>query len=97
MNGEQYLLIKLAEEANEVAQMALKTAQFGSEEVMPGQPLTNRQRLHAELNDLQAAIHMLNVDGGMLDYTPDQAAIDRKVQKVFKFWKYSISLGMVRS
>lgn len=33
MNREQYLLGKLAEEGSEVAQMALKTQQFGLDDV----------------------------------------------------------------
>ncbi|MEW0941027.1 hypothetical protein [Acinetobacter baumannii] len=32
MSHEQFLLMKLAEEATEVAQIALKTAQFGMNE-----------------------------------------------------------------
>ena len=52
MNRLQYLLTKLAEEANEVGQIALKTQQFGVDEGMPGQPFTNAERTHQELNDL---------------------------------------------
>ena len=95
MNVEQYLLTKLAEEASEVAKMALKVQQFGMDEVVPGQPLTNRQRLHAELNDLNAAITMLNGDCD-LGYVRDELAVSFKVSKVDKFMRYSIRLGKVQ-
>lgn len=50
MNQLQHLLTKLAEEGAEVAQIALKTQQFGPNEVMPGQPLDNFERCHHELD-----------------------------------------------
>ena len=56
MNREQYLLGKLAEEGSEVAQMALKTQQFGLDEVYVDE--SNRQRLHGELNDLLTIVHL---------------------------------------
>lgn len=52
MNHLQHYLTKLAEEGSEVAQIALKTQQFGADEVMPGQPLNNFERCHLELDDL---------------------------------------------
>ena len=35
MSYEQFLLLKLAEEASEISQIALKTAQFGMLETLP--------------------------------------------------------------
>lgn len=46
MTRLQLLLSKLAEEGAEVAQIALKTAQFGIEETCPSQPFTNAERAH---------------------------------------------------
>ena len=77
MDYEQYLLGKLAEECAEVGQRALKTAQFGMDEVQPGQALDNAERLHAELDDLMAIVELLNVHHG-LNYTPNAARIAAK-------------------
>jgi len=93
MNLNQYLLTKLAEEASEVAKISLKTQQFGFNEVCPGQRFTNAERLHQELDDLQAAIEMLNDVG--LGYIPNPVAIETKKDKVFHYLKYSVGLGMV--
>jgi len=60
MNHLQHYLTKLAEEGSEVAQIALKTQQFGPGEVMPGQPFNNFERCHQELDDLWAMVEELN-------------------------------------
>lgn len=96
MNREQYLLTKLAEECNEVAQMALKTQQFGFEESMPGQPYTNRERLIQELNDLYGILQMLNNEYRLM-YIPDEQAVSDKMTKVNKYYGYSVDLGMVNN
>ncbi|MDP2026247.1 hypothetical protein [Sulfuriferula sp.] len=94
MNRLQLLLNKLAEESTEVAKIALKTAQFGLMERCPGQPLTNAERTHQELDDLMAAVEMLNEEFGF-GYEPNQTRIEAKKTKVNKFAAYSQSLGMV--
>lgn len=93
MTRYQYLLTKLAEECCEVAQIALKTQQFGANEVLTGQPLTNQQRVHRELHDIMASIAMLNEVG--FDYRPDDAAIARKQSAVEYYLDKSRALGMV--
>lgn len=61
MNRNQFILMKLAEECAEVAQRAIKSMQFGAEEVQKNSPsenkaaetfLTNKSRLSDELTDL---------------------------------------------
>lgn len=52
MTITQHLLGKLAEEGSEVAQIALKTQQFGLSEKCPGQPFDNAERTHQELDDI---------------------------------------------
>lgn len=94
MNQLQHLLIKLAEEGAEVAQIALKTSQFGPDEIMPGQPLSNFQRCHQELDDLMAMVEMLNDKYGF-GYTPNRERMDAKKVKVQKYLGYSIHLGLV--
>lgn len=93
MNKTQYLLCKLAEEASEVAQIALKAQQFGLDEVYPKVGLRNSERLTQELNDLMASITML-VEAGYV-YQPDDIAIQKKYEKVEKYMEYSQRLGMV--
>lgn len=94
MNQLQHLLTKLAEECSEVAQVALKTQQFGPYEVMPGQPYNNFERTHHELDDLWAMIEELN-DKFDFGYTPNRARIEAKKAKMQKYLGYSIHLGQV--
>lgn len=94
MNQLQHLLAKLAEEGSEIAQIALKTTQFGPEEVMPGQPLSNFQRCHSELDDLWAIVEMLN-DQYEFNYAQSRERIEAKKEKVRKYLEYSIHLGLV--
>lgn len=95
MDALQYYLTKLAEEAAEVGQIALKAQQFGPQEVMPGQPLNNFERCHLELDDLHAMVEELNEKFGF-GYTPNRERIEAKKQKVEKFLGYSTRLGMVK-
>lgn len=94
MNQLQYYLGKLAEEGSEVAQIALKTQQFGAHEVMPGQPLNNFERCHRELDDFWAMVEELNEKFGF-GYVPNRARIEAKKAKVRTYLGYSIHLGMV--
>lgn len=93
MTRTQLLLAKLAEEGVEVAQIALKAQQFGLTEIRPGQPLSNAQRIHLELDDLMAQIEMLNECG--LDYVPNRDHIEAKKRKVDQFAALSVRLGQV--
>lgn len=94
MNRLQYLLTKLAEESSEVAQIALKTQQFGLEEQHPKLEFTNRQRIHQELDDLFAIVDMLNSEF-FFEYLPNLEALDKKIMKVNKYYEYSKNLGLV--
>lgn len=94
MDHLQYYLTKLAEECSEVAQIALKTQQFGPTEIMPGQPLTNFERCHAELDDLMAIVEELNDKYGFA-YKPNRGKIEAKKTKVKKYLGLSIDLGKV--
>lgn len=93
MKTQHFLLLKLMEECSEVAQRASKTIQFGYDEVQEGQDKTNRERLHAELDDLVSMIHILNSATG-LGYVFKKAAVAQaKSNKLQKFYKYSQQLG----
>ena len=58
MNYQQYLLVKLAEEASEVAQMAIKCSLFGYDSVDPRESTgeTNAFKLFKELLDFSAVM-----------------------------------------
>lgn len=94
MNRQQLLLAKLAEECSEVAQIALKTQQFGLDEKRPGQPYANRERIHQEINDMLAVIEMLNKEFNF-DFKPSRLKILNKKKKINKYADYSVRLGQV--
>ena len=94
MNRLQYLLIKLAEEASEVSQIALKTSQFGMEETCPGLLENNKQRIHSELNDLWGIVTMLNNEFNF-EFKLDPVKVDLKQLKVNKYYEYSKEQGMI--
>ena len=94
MNHLQHYLTKLAEEGAEVAQIALKTQQFGPCEVMPGQPFNNFERCHQELDDLWAMVEELNEKFGF-GYAPNRERMEAKKTKAQKYLLFSIHLGMV--
>jgi len=95
MTNTQYLLVKLAEEAAEVAQKALKAAHLGMEEVEPDQSFTNAERLQLELDDMHAIVTMLNMECAFA-YTPSLLAVSVKRDKVRRYRDYSIGLGLVK-
>lgn len=101
MTLSQYYLVKLAEEAAEVAQIALKAAHFGLSERHPERVETNAQRIYAELNDLLAMVHRLGeVSAGEFWFdigSPEPMAISAKLGKVAHYLAYSQSLGLVES
>lgn len=94
MDSTQYLLIKLAEEAAEIAQIALKSAQFGLDNIEPGKDKTNAQRIHSELNDLSAVVDALNerID---FQYARNYGAVLVKREKMAFYEAYSRQLGLV--
>ncbi|MEM8499880.1 MAG: hypothetical protein AAF542_17790 [Pseudomonadota bacterium] len=96
MTLEQHLLGKLAEEASEVAKIALKAQQFGLHEVREGQSLSNAERIYEELNDLEASVRML-CDNTAFWFEPDEPSIRDKNDRVYKYLRLSVELGQVES
>jgi hypothetical protein len=92
LNRTESLVNGLGEEGAEVAQIASKINRFGMQEVFPGQPLTNAQRAHRELDDIWAMVELLNEESGF-GYTPNRENIEAKKAKFNKFYAYSQSLG----
>ena len=72
MNYQQYLLVKLAEEASEVAQIAIKCSLFGYDSVDPREDTgeTNALKLVKELLDFSAVMTELE-DSTDIDFNPD--------------------------
>lgn len=100
MTRTEMLLTLLAEESAEVAQRCAKALRFGLAEVEPGQPLTNAQRIMAEVNDFIAVYQLLA--GPVVSPTtplfrgrPEDfmAAIVAKQQKVERYLSYSRECG----
>lgn len=98
MNRLQFLLTKLAEEAAEISQIALKTQQFGLHEKQHKDGPSNRERIIGELNDFNAIIHLLNGEfnlGYHLTDPKNHLAMSAKIGKVAHYYEYSKSLGLV--
>lgn len=96
VNKNEYLLTCLGEECNEIGQRASKALRFGLAEVQPGQPLSNVERLAAELDDLMGVLQLLR-EQGVMDYQPNPARIADKQAKLRAFMGYSESLGTLQA
>lgn len=94
MNLQEHLLTCMAEECVETAQRITKALRFGLEEIQPGQPLTNLQRINVELTDLMAVASMLNDHG--VDIKPDPDGFLFKKAKVMKFALYAKDQGALQ-
>jgi NTP pyrophosphatase (non-canonical NTP hydrolase) len=88
MNNEQYLLGKLAEEAAELAQIAIKAQQFGLAHVFGGSGnpdiLSNLQRIEDEYNDIVGIVAMLEAE----ENVEINVITDKVVEKVKKTAKW---------
>lgn len=93
MNYRQYLFSKLAEEASEIAQMAIKSQVFGEESVDPRENGdNNRQKLEKEILDLTVIIKLLYpnyFNEGFNEMTPQQAIeyMEMKTEKVSRYYE----------
>ena len=63
---------------------------------MVGQPFTNAERMHREIDDFMAAVEMLNEECGF-GYVPDREKIEAKKLKVNKYAALSAELGQLAS
>lgn len=89
MNKNEYLLSKLAEECNEVAQQCHKSQCFGLEEIQEDQTLTNSQRISNEYADL-VSVFMMCLDEKIIPPDPEfHLKVAAKKEKVLKYMEYS--------
>lgn len=96
MNRVQYLLIKLMEEASEVTKQAAKASQFGLDSRVPGRGgETNEDLLCFELDDLIGVVDMLRKEG-FVRYNPDTERMERKQDKVNRYYEMSKLDGHVQ-
>lgn len=93
MTFEQLLCGKIAEEACEVAQRALKAQQFGLDEVQEGQDEDNALRLKKEITDLLVVIDMLERRSDVALLKVTLSDYEAKRLKVLKFADLSRELG----
>ena len=85
---EREVLTILGEECNEVGQRVAKLLRFGRDEVQPGQPFNNSQRLGFEIGDIFAMVAMAR-DLGLVDQASIDHGIWRKPQQLAKFMQTS--------
>lgn len=100
MNAQEHLLTCVAEEGNEVAQIASRISQaahkalrFGLDDGYPDTDRTNRSDLVREVNDLIGALEALQEAGVALPGLYDRAAIDAKKAKIKKWMGYAEGKG----
>ena len=86
MNKQEHYLLKIMEECTEVGQRASKAIQFGMEEIQQGQPLTNRERLIQEINNLVCVVEVA-LESDINDMI-DLEALKAKYLKVEKYRDY---------
>lgn len=96
LTEQQYLLICLGEECNEVGQAISKWLRFGMEDVNFLHPdgKNNNQRLVAEINDFFGTLEKL-VSVVSLSGICDREAIDAKIQKLDEMMEYSRKVGIL--
>lgn len=92
MTRQEHLLIRAMEECAEVAQRISKALVFGLDEVQPGQPLTNRDRVVAEYTDLVAVMEMAGFPLAVVN----GRRVDEKIAKVEKYLRYSEQCGTLQ-
>ena len=95
LGPDQYHLTKIAEEAAEVSQRALKAMQFGFGETQPGEAEDNLQRLVGEYQDLVITFENMASYFEGLDITISDAQREKRLAKMQKFLELSQRLGQV--
>ena len=90
MNKQQYYLIKLAEEATELAQVAIKCAQFGMDEVHPNTLEKNFEALNKEWNDVNACAILVENTDDRFEWEANSDLLDMKFVKIEKYRKISV-------
>jgi hypothetical protein len=93
MNKEQYYLVKLAEEASELALAAIKCAQFGMDEQHPVTLQTNLEGLNKEFVDVIASAFMVAAVDERFAIDPENDELEIKWAKIEKYREIAKKLG----
>lgn len=93
MRKAEMLWAILQEELAEVIQEVAKLLRFGPGEIMPGQELTNLERVVNELNDLWAMVAMIANAGHIPEDWLSPERQHRKAANVAKYLDYSRQCG----
>ncbi len=99
MNMHEHHLLMLMEECAEVAHRASKQMRFGEDEIQPGQPHKNRDRLRAEILDVFACVEFL-IDADQVDPIDPcdvREHLKLKRTKIESMWKLSREQGCLAS
>ncbi len=98
MKYEKYLLIKLAEEASEIAQAAIKCSLFGYESKDPRETDgdNNLFKLQKELLDMSAVLlELVDISGGTINITTEfneQEYLESKRKKLNHYYEVASRL-----
>jgi len=97
LTAQQYILGKIAEEAAEIAQRALKAQQFGIDQIEPGQELDNGERLENEFLDLAFWVDIAQRNMVMAPMSKDDFTAHRrtKIPTALQMLLLSLSLGQL--
>jgi hypothetical protein len=90
LSKDDWMLLCLAEECDEVGQRVTKAMRFGLDEKQPGQPFNNRDRLMFELWDLIAVAKKLVLMGILPQedlMRPDM--MESKWARLEEYWGYA--------
>jgi hypothetical protein len=93
MTRDEMLHVIAMEECDELSQRLSKALRFGGDEIQPGQPNTNRQRVLMEFADLLAAMEMLGFMVGPGALGTLRGLVDAKKAKVERYLAYSEQCG----
>lgn len=93
MQLDQYYLVKLAEEASELALAAIKCAQFGMDENHPVTLQTNLEGLNKEFADVVASAFMVASIDERFVIDPDNEVLEMKWAKIEKYREIAKKLG----
>lgn len=96
LTRQQWLLVKLCEECQEVSQRVTKALTFGIAEVQEGQELNNSDRISEELADLILIYKMLINEGVLAEVPYDyNVKLNKRESKVERWFRYAQQEGIV--
>ncbi len=97
LSRTEHILIKLNEEATEIAKDVDKALIFGLDDVEPNQEFTNKQKIENEIADLLGVVEMLTEKGFLnKDEIFNHSKINAKKVKVLRWLDYSILKGITK-